>query len=71
MVHRIKRLTGALLIVSFVIGVQTAGAAPTPPRAPGRTVTSPERDRAGNVLRRLRLFFGLLGFSNDLIGPRP
>jgi hypothetical protein len=71
MVNRLKRLTGIVVLSVFVFSVHPGQAAGVAPRKPRQTVTSPERDRAGNVLRRLRLFFGLLGFSNDMIGPRP
>lgn len=71
MVNRLKRLTGLVVLATVFVGVQTAGAAPSSSRGAGQSVTSAERDRPGRVFPRLRRFLTLIGFSDDLVGPRP
>jgi hypothetical protein len=71
MFNRMKYLTGAILIATVVTGVQTAGAAPRSTESARQSIGSAEKDRAGRVWPRLRRFLVLIGFSDDMVGPRP
>ena len=69
---QIRGIPAALVLTIALFATETANAALA--RQDGDTrqiVTATARDQTGKLWPRLRRFLVLIGFSDDMIGPRP